>query len=48
MELLAGLVTGWGAVLLSVLMSLTVMLRWPNRLHYIWAAIVLISGLLSL
>lgn len=48
MELLTGFFTGWGAILLSVLMALTVALKWPNWLHYIWAAMVLISGLLAL
>lgn len=46
--LLAGLFMGWGAILLSVFMVLTVALKWPNWLYYIWAALVLVSGLLSL
>ena len=52
MELLtslsAGLFTGWGAILLSVFMVLTVVLKWPNWLHYVWALMVLISGILSM
>lgn len=48
MELLTGLLSGWGAVLLSVFMVLTVLLKWPNWLHYIWAALVLVSGILSM
>lgn len=48
MELIAGLLTGWGAIALAVVMALTVMLKWPNKLHYLWAALVLISGLLSI
>ena len=47
-ELLAWLFTGWGAIVLSVFMVLTVALKWPNWLHYIWAVMVLVSGLLSL
>ena len=46
--LLMGLFTGWGAIALSVFMTLTVALKWPNRLHYIWAILVLISGILSM
>jgi len=38
---------GWGAIVLSVLMVLTVVLNWPKWLHYVWAVMVLISGLLS-
>lgn len=46
--LLSGLFMGWGAIALSVFMVLTVVLKWPNWLHYIWAILVLISGILSL
>ncbi|TSC79114.1 MAG: hypothetical protein G01um101433_11 [Parcubacteria group bacterium Gr01-1014_33] len=48
MELITGLLTGWGAILLSVFMVLTVALKWPNWLHYIWALLVLASGVLSM
>ncbi|GEM_PF-3243913 len=46
--LLGGLFTGWGAITLSIFMALTVVLQWPKWLHYVWAVLVLISGLLSL
>ncbi len=46
--LLAGLFAGWGAIVLSVLIVLTKVLKWPTWLYYIWAAMVLVSGILSL
>jgi uncharacterized protein (DUF983 family) len=46
--LLAGLFMGWGAIVLAVLMALTVALKWPKWLHYVWAVMVLVSGILSL
>lgn len=39
---------GWGAILLSIFMVLTVVLKLPSWLHYVWAAMVLVSGLLSM
>jgi len=48
MELLTGLFIGWGAILLAVFMALTVALKWPNWLHYVWALLVLVSGILSI
>ncbi|TSC61751.1 MAG: hypothetical protein G01um101448_330 [Parcubacteria group bacterium Gr01-1014_48] len=48
MELITGLLTGWGAILLAVSMVLTVALKWPSWLHYVWALLVLISGILSM
>jgi len=46
--LFAGLFMGWGAIVLAVFMTLTVMLKWPAWFHYIWAALVLVSGIISL
>ena len=48
MALITGLLTGLGAILLSILMVLTVALNWPKWLHYVWALLVLISGILSM
>lgn len=48
MELVAGLLTGWGAIVLAVVMALTVKLKWPSWLSYVWAALVLVSGILSM
>ena len=48
MDLLGGLFTGWGAILLGVLIALTTALKWPRWLGYVWGALVLISGVLSM
>ncbi len=48
MDLLAGLFTGWGAILLGLAVALTTTLKWPSWLNYIWAALVLVSGILSM
>ena len=38
---------GGGAILVAILMALTVFLEWSNNLHYLWAAIVLIWGIMA-
>lgn len=48
MDLITGLFTGWGAILLAVAMALTAALNWPKWLHYVWAIMVLLSGVLSM
>ncbi len=37
-----------GPILLGVLIALTVYLKWPNWVHYIWAAIAILWGLMAL
>lgn len=39
---------GGGAIVLAALMAATVLFKWPNWLHYIWAAIALLWGLLAM
>ena len=36
---------GGGPILLGVLIALTNALKWPTWLHYVWAAISLIFGI---
>ena len=38
---------GGGAVLVAVLMALTQLMGWAGYLNYIWAALVLIWGLME-
>ncbi len=40
-------VMGGGAVLLAVLIALTEAMGWPGQIHYAWAALSLIWGLLT-
>lgn len=42
-----GMMSG-GAILVAILMVLTQLMSWPGYLHYIWAALVLIWGLMAL
>tara|TARA_Y100000310_G_C20691915_1_gene822848 strand:- start:2194 stop:2340 length:147 start_codon:yes stop_codon:yes gene_type:complete len=41
-------VMGGGAILVAVLMALTVAMGWSSSLHYLWAAVVAIWGILWL
>jgi hypothetical protein len=36
---------GGGPILLGILIALTNALKWPSWLHYIWAAIAFIFGI---
>lgn len=37
-----------GPILLGVLILLTVFLKWPTWVHYIWGVVAILWGLLSL
>ncbi len=39
---------GTGAILLAVLIAATEGLKWPRGLHYVWAAVSLVWGILAL
>lgn len=39
---------GWGAVVLAVVITLTQAFGWPSSLHYFWAALALIWGIITL
>ena len=41
---LISIATG-GPVLLGVLIAATVYLKWPNKVQYLWAAIIIIWGI---
>ncbi len=36
-----------GPILLGVLIGLTVLLKWPNWVNYIWAVVAILWGLLQ-
>ncbi len=40
-------IMGGGAILLAILIALTQVLTLPSYLHYVWAAIALIWGIVS-
>ncbi len=49
MALLEGVyLAAGGPILLGVLIGLTEVLKWPRWVHYIWAAIAILWGLMSL
>ena len=48
MEIIMNLFSGWGAILVAVCMMLTVALNLPKWLHYVWALLVLVSGILAI
>ena len=39
---------GSGAILLAILITATEGLKWPRFLHYIWAALALIWGIVAM
>ncbi|HLC90323.1 MAG TPA: hypothetical protein VJI15_01000 [Candidatus Nanoarchaeia archaeon] len=39
------MVFGSGPILLGLLMAATVALKWPNWLHYVWAAVAILFGI---
>ena len=41
-------VMGGGAILVGILIALTVFMGWPSSLHYLWAAVVALWGVLCL
>jgi len=43
----AAYVTAGGPILLGVLIGLTEVLKWPRWVHYIWAVIAILWGLMS-
>ncbi len=43
-----GSLTAWGPILLGVMIALTVALKWPTRLHYLWSALAILWGVISL
>ena len=38
---------GGGAILLGILIAATVVLKWPNWVHYLWAALAIIWGVIA-
>jgi len=40
-------IMGGGAVLVAILIALTTMLEWPAATNYVWAALVLIWGIIA-
>ncbi len=40
-------VMGGGAIIVAILIALTTYMSWPDYLHYIWAVIVLLWGIMS-
>ena len=41
-------IMGWAAVVAGVLIALTEFMEWQGYLHYIWAVLVLIWGIVAL
>ena len=39
---------GWGAIVVGVLIALTQLFGWSGNLHYLWAVLVLIWGIVAL
>ncbi|MEK7548834.1 MAG: hypothetical protein AAB499_02970 [Patescibacteria group bacterium] len=37
-----------GPIFLGVLIALTVALKWPNWVHYLWSALAIIWGVIAL
>ena len=40
-------IMGSGAVVMAIVISLTTLLAWPDYLQYIWAAIIVIWGIIN-
>ena len=40
-------IAGGGPILLAVLIAATQLLKWPSWLHYIWAAMIFIWGIIA-
>ena len=38
---------GWSAVLVGILMALTEYMSWNGNLHYLWALLVLVWGIMA-
>ncbi|MBT4596028.1 hypothetical protein HOC99_03765 [Candidatus Woesearchaeota archaeon] len=41
-------VMAWGAIIVGILMALTKFMSWNESLHYLWAVLVLLWGVLRL
>lgn len=44
---MANPIFGAGAILLAILIAATEGLKWPRWLHYVWAAVSLVWGILA-
>lgn len=40
-------IMGSGAILMAIVVSLTNFLAWPSYLHYIWAVVIAVWGIIS-
>lgn len=40
-------IMGGGAILLAVLIVLTVVFGWPKEIHYVWAGLAFLWGVLA-
>lgn len=43
-----GAFAAWGPILLGIFIALTVALKWPNWVHYVWSAVAIVWGIIAL